>query len=96
MKAHYQDYPPHAFDVLEENIVVHGTCMALDQFAKYLKNEFENKYKSESIARLFGGGYEVVAFYDGRFQKISNIVYAFADAELDAEGSCKSTFKMSD
>lgn len=92
VKAHYQDYPPHAFDVLEENIVVHGTCMALDQFAKYLKNEFENKYKSESIARLFGGGYEVVAFYDGRFQKISNIVYAFADAELDAEGKLQVDF----
>lgn len=86
VKAHYQNYLPHAFDVLEEDIVVQGTCMALDQFASHLKSEFENKYKSESIANLFGGGYEVVAFYDGRFQKISNIVYAFADAELDAEG----------
>lgn len=85
-KSHYQNYPPHAFDVLEEDIVVQGTCMALDQFANHLMSEFENKYKSESIANLFGGGYEVVAFYGGRFQKISNIVYAFADAELDAEG----------
>ncbi|MCA4076231.1 hypothetical protein F9Z43_23905 [Pseudomonas monteilii] len=92
VKAHYQDYPPHAFDVLEENIVVHGACMALDQFASHLKSEFENKYKSESIASLFGGGYEVVAFYDGRFQKISNIVYAFADAELDAEGMLQVDF----
>ncbi|WP_206213543.1 hypothetical protein, partial [Pseudomonas viridiflava] len=40
----------------------------------------------------FGGGYEVVAFYDGRFQKISNIVYAFADAELDAEGMLQVDF----
>lgn len=92
VKAHYQDYPPHAFDVLEENIVVHGTCMALEQFASHLKSEFENKFKSESIASLFGGGYEVVAFYDGRFQKISNIVYAFADAELDAEGMLQVDF----
>lgn len=83
---HYQDYPAHAFDVPEEDIVVHGTCMALDQFAKHLKNEFENKFTSESIANLFGGGYEVVAFHGGRFQKISNIVYAFADAEIDSNG----------
>lgn len=83
---HYQDYPLDAFDVLDEDVVVHGTCMALDQFAKHLKSEFENKFKSESIANLFGGGYEVVAFYDGRFQKISNIVYAFADAEVDSDG----------
>lgn len=92
VKSHYQDYPPHAFDVLEEDIVVQGTCMALDQFASHLKSEFEDKYKSESIASLFGGGYEVVAFYDGRFQKVSNIVYAFADAELDAEGMLQIDF----
>nr|WP_319526898.1 hypothetical protein [Pseudomonas laurentiana] len=92
VKAHYQDYPAFAFDVLKENIAVHGTCMALEQFASHLKSEFEDKFKSESIASLFGGGYEVVAFYDGKFQKISDIVYAFADAELDAEGMLQVDF----
>ncbi|MCO8260143.1 hypothetical protein NC656_01080 [Pseudomonas asiatica] len=84
--AHYQSYPVRMFDVCEEEIVVQGTCMALDQFAMHLKNEFEEKFKSESISKLFGGGYEVVAFYDGRFRKISDIVYAFADAKFNTKG----------
>lgn len=89
---HYQDYPSHAFDVLEEDIVVHGTCMALNHFSERLSNEFKEKFQSESIANLFGGGYEVVAYYDGKFQKISNIVYVFAEAEIDSDGMLQVDF----
>ncbi|VVO01612.1 hypothetical protein [Pseudomonas fluorescens] len=80
----YKDYPSHAFDPSEEDIVVHGTCMALNQFAHHLNFEFKHGFQSETISELFGGGYEVVTYHDGQFHKISDVVYAFADAELDS------------
>ncbi|MNE11404.1 hypothetical protein D3C80_1041600 [compost metagenome] len=83
---HFDGYPPEAFDVAEDDIVITGTCMALHQFANQLIAEFDDEFESESIANLFGGGYEVLAFYGGRFQKVPNVVYAFAEAEMDAEG----------
>ncbi|HBO3478609.1 hypothetical protein KUC85_01225 [Pseudomonas aeruginosa] len=89
---HFQDYPPHAFDVLEEDIVAHGACMALHHFSGHLNSELSKRFQSESIVNLYGGGYEVVAYYDGRFQKISNIVYVFADAEYDADGKIQVDF----
>lgn len=84
--THYEGYPSHAFEVPEEDIVVQGTCMALDQFAHYLIEEFESQFKAKTIADLFGGGYEVVAFHGGKFHKISDVVYAYAEAQIDAEG----------
>lgn len=83
---HFDSFPPEAFDVAEDDIVVHGTCMALYQFANQLIAEFDDEFESESMANLFGGGYEVLAFYDDQFQKVPNVVYAFAEAEMDAEG----------
>jgi len=83
---YYQQYPLHAFDVHEEDIVVQGTCMALQQFAGHLVDEFEKKFESETISDLFGGGYEVVAYHSGQFHKISDVVYGYAEAELDADG----------
>ncbi len=83
---HYKQYPLRAFDVLDEDIVVQGTCMALSQFADYLIEEFDNKFESETITDLFGGGYEVVAYHSGQFHKISDVVYAYAEAEFDADG----------
>jgi gamma-glutamylcyclotransferase (GGCT)/AIG2-like uncharacterized protein YtfP len=83
---HYQQYPCHAFNVPEEDIVVQGTCMALDQFALHMIDEFENKFESETITDGFGGGYEVVAYHSGQFHKIADVVYAYAEAEIDADG----------
>ncbi|MCP1617049.1 hypothetical protein FBY21_1651 [Pseudomonas sp. SLBN-26] len=83
---HHESYLLAAFDVPEEDIVVHGTCMALHQFANHLVDEFENKFESETIANLFGGGFEVVAYHGGQFHKISDVVYAFAEAKLDSKG----------
>ncbi|WP_260513796.1 hypothetical protein [Serratia fonticola] len=83
---HYEQYPLHAFDVPVEDVVAQGTCMALEQFAHHLIDEFENKFESETIADLFGGGFEVVAYHSGQFHKISDVVYAYAEAEIDADG----------
>lgn len=83
---HFEQYPPHAFDVPWEDIVVQGTCMALHQFAGHLIDEFENKFESETINDLFGGGYEIVAYHGDQFHKISDVVYVYAEAETDADG----------
>jgi hypothetical protein len=84
--AHFDRYPPELFDVPEDEIVVQGTCMALEQFAYYLIEEFETKLESKTISEYFGGGYEVVAFYSDKFHRISDVVYAYAEAEIDTDG----------
>lgn len=83
---HFEQYPPNAFDIPWEDIVVQGTCMALHQFASHLIDEFENKFESETINDLFGGGFELVAYHGDQFHKISDVVYVFAEAEVDADG----------
>lgn len=83
---YFEQFSPEDFDVPEGDVVALGTCMALQQFALHLIREFEGCFESETIKKLCGGGYEVLAYYSGQFQKISDVVYAFADAEVDAEG----------
>ena len=83
---YFEKFSPDNFDVPEGDVVALGTCMALRQFALHLISEFEGRFESETIKMLCGGGYEVLAYYGGQFQKISDVVYAFADAEIDAEG----------
>ncbi|AOI67638.1 hypothetical protein WS51_28645 [Burkholderia territorii] len=83
---HYEQYPLHVFDASLEDIAAQGTCMALHQFAGHVIDEFENKFESETISDLFGGGYEVVAYHGGQFHKISDVVYVYAEAEVDADG----------
>lgn len=80
---HYSQYPLEAFEVADEDIVAHGTCMALEQFARHLIDEIDNQEFAKSIGELFGGGFEVAAFYDGKIKKVTDIVYAFAEAEFD-------------
>ncbi|VWC60731.1 hypothetical protein BCO18175_00989 [Burkholderia contaminans] len=83
---HYEQFPLQVFDVSWDDIAVQGTCMALYQFAHHVIDEFENKFEAETITDLFGGGYEVVAYHGGQFHKISDVVYVYAEAEVDADG----------
>lgn len=83
---YYDQFYPEVFDVDEEDIVVFGTCMALNQFASYLIHEYEDQIGAKTIADLFGGGFEVAAYYGGKINKISDVVYAYAEAEIDAKG----------
>ncbi|KAA1272517.1 hypothetical protein DXF85_24105 [Citrobacter pasteurii] len=86
-KNYYKQFPIADFDIPEDDIVVHGTCMALQQFANHLIEEYEDQFESESIIDLFGGGFELVSYYNGQFQKISDVVYAYAEAEFNADGT---------
>ncbi|WP_207285809.1 hypothetical protein [Pseudomonas sp. FW300-N2A2] len=82
---YYESFHAEGLDVQEDDIVVHGVCMALNQFAAYLAHEYESQANAKTIAGLFGGGYEVAAYYDGKIKKVSDIVYAFAEAHISAE-----------
>jgi hypothetical protein len=82
---HFSQYPLEAFEVADENIAVQGTCMALEQFANHIIDEIDNQEFASTIGERFGGGYEIAAFYDGKINKVSDIVYAFAEAEFDDE-----------
>ncbi|VVN53925.1 hypothetical protein PS685_01410 [Pseudomonas fluorescens] len=60
----------------EDEISARGVSLALTQVAHLLNAEFRKGDKAESILEFFGGGYEIAAFYDGKFQKInSNFVF---------------------
>ncbi|MFU4024646.1 hypothetical protein ACM7EG_05995 [Pseudomonas aeruginosa] len=59
------DRPP------EDEIAARGVSLALTQVAHLLNAEFRKGYAAESIMELFGGGYEIAAFYEGKFHKIN-------------------------
>jgi hypothetical protein len=82
---HFSQYPIEAFDVCDEDIVAQGTCMALEQFANHIIDEIDNQELAKSITECFGGGYEISAFYDGKINKVPDIVYAFAEARFDED-----------
>ncbi|WP_395599979.1 hypothetical protein [Pseudomonas sp. B19125] len=59
-----------------DDICARGASLALTQVAHLLNAEFRKGSGAESIFEFFGGGYEIAAFYDGKFQKItSNFVF---------------------
>lgn len=84
-KESFSKFPPDFFDVPHDDVVAHGVCTSLSQFAEYILKEFDNKQYSENFQDYFGGGFEVAAFFDGKIQKISNILYSYSEAYLDEE-----------
>lgn len=57
-------------------VCARGVSLALTQVAHLLNAEFRKGSGAESIFEFFGGGYEIAAFYDGKFQKLtSNFVF---------------------
>lgn len=62
----------------DDEIAVRGVSLALTQVAHLLNAEFRKGDAAESILELFGGGYEIAAFYEGKFHKI-NSNFSFLD-----------------
>ncbi len=71
------------FDVGIEDVAVHGICTSLYHFANYMLKEFDNQEFCENLQDYFGGGFEIAAFYNGKIQKVSNILYVYSEACLD-------------
>lgn len=46
-----------------------------------LQLEFRGGSSAETILNMFGGGYEIAVFADGRFRKVDSVTYAFWEAQ---------------
>lgn len=73
-------------EVPEDEIVVYGTCAVLYQFSLLLHHEFNQQDFSDTFYDHFGGGYELIAFYDGKLQKINNALYVFCKGKVNTNG----------
>ncbi|MFJ2526418.1 hypothetical protein ACIOWB_25175 [Pseudomonas capeferrum] len=73
-------------EIAEDEIVVYGTCAVLFQFSLLLHHEFNKQDFSDTFYDHFGGGYELIAFYDGKLQKINNALYVFCKGLINSDG----------
>ena len=62
----------------DDELVAHSVCVAIQQIAQLKLAEISSNNNPESIKDLFGSGYEIVSFYDGKFNKI-DLTYAFIE-----------------
>jgi len=60
----------------EDEAGARGVSLALTQVAHLLNAEFRKGKAADSIREFFGGGYEIAAYYGGKFRKVSaNFVF---------------------
>lgn len=69
-----------------EDIVVDSVCSCLFLFSHLMNHELIYKKDSNTLKDRFGGGYDVVCFYDGKFQRINEITYLYLDASITKKG----------
>ncbi|EPR8404629.1 hypothetical protein RE003_004874 [Klebsiella variicola] len=69
-----------------ENLVVDSVCSCLFMFSHLMNHELIYKKDSNTLKDRFGGGYDVVCFYDGEFRRINNITYLYLDASITKKG----------
>lgn len=61
-----------------DEVVANGVRIAIQQIAQLQMAEISSSNTPESIKDYFGSGYEIVSFYDGKFNKI-DLTYAFIE-----------------
>lgn len=61
-----------------DEVVANGVRIAIQQTAQLQMAEISSSNTPESIKDYFGTGYEIVSFYDGKFNKI-DLTYAFIE-----------------
>ncbi|HHP2703492.1 TPA: hypothetical protein ACR8U9_004294 [Citrobacter freundii] len=61
-----------------DEVVANGVRIAIQQIAQLQMAEITSSNTPESIKDYFGSGYEIVSFYDGKFNKI-DLTYAFIE-----------------
>ncbi|HDS9505660.1 TPA: hypothetical protein QH865_005392 [Klebsiella variicola] len=61
-----------------DEVVANGVKIAIQQIAQLQMAEISSDSTPESIKDSFGSGYEIVSFYDGKFNKI-DLTYAFIE-----------------
>ncbi|UPY94996.1 hypothetical protein [Pectobacterium sp. 21LCBS03] len=72
-----------------EDIVVDSVCSCLFMFSHLMNHELIYKKHANTLKDRFGGGYDVVCFYDGKFRRINDITYLYLDASITKKGMIK-------
>ncbi|MFQ2246809.1 hypothetical protein [Aeromonas enteropelogenes] len=67
-----------------DEVVANGVRIVIEQIAKLQMAEISSSSTPESIMDCFGSSYEIVSFYDGKFNKI-DLTYAFIDLTYNHE-----------
>ena len=64
------------------NLVAHAFGRALSLGGMLLQSELGGRESAATIMNMFGGGYEIASYYNGRVQKLDDVSYVIWDAEL--------------
>ncbi|WP_449631929.1 hypothetical protein [Rahnella aceris] len=67
-----------------DELVAHSVCVGIQQISQLKLAEISSIDTPESIKEGFGSGYEIVSFYDGKFNKI-DLTYVFIELTLNAK-----------
>lgn len=67
-----------------DEVVAHAVSVAIQQTAQLQMAEISSNNTPESIRDYFGSGYEVVSFYNGKFNKI-DLAYIFIELTYDPQ-----------
>lgn len=68
------------------NPVASGISMGLMLGGMLLDREFRGGVSAETIQHMFGGGYEIAFFVNGKMQKLQDVTYLFWEANLPISG----------
>ncbi|HGN1327215.1 TPA: hypothetical protein ACKRF0_000149 [Proteus mirabilis] len=69
-----------------EDIVADSACTALFMFSHLMNHEMLMKDKANTLHDKFGGYYDLVLFYDDKFQRLNSVTFIYLDATTDASG----------
>lgn len=72
-------------NIPDDEIIVSVVSRTLSMILGLLNHELTHQNIAETLIDGFGGCYEIVTFYDGKFQRINGISYIFFEGNLDEE-----------
>ncbi|EJB5615130.1 hypothetical protein ACRZK7_005049 [Klebsiella oxytoca] len=68
----------------DDEVVAQAVSITIQQIAQLQMAEIKSENMPESIKDCFGSGYEIVTFYDGKFNRI-DLTYAFIELSYNKE-----------
>jgi hypothetical protein len=65
--------------------VARAAATGLSMAAMLLRSEFHSGYDAPTLRSMFGGGYEVATFFDGRFQEIGDMTFIVWETHVTSD-----------
>ncbi|HDU8695030.1 TPA: hypothetical protein RG731_000189 [Morganella morganii subsp. morganii] len=69
-----------------DDVVADSACTALFMFSHLMNHEMLMKDKANTLNDKFGGYYDLVIFYDNKFQRLNEVTFIFLDANTNDSG----------